>query len=110
MGFDFEDILGDTSYEDAVYEASLQCESNWDEEEDDYEDEIRYNEIIDTAIDMARMWGIMETLEGIPSMKEIPTKNDAENKENLVAWAEEYLNTEQTDMAVFLKEKLQEFI
>lgn len=66
--------------------------------------------VTDTAIELARMWGVMETLEDIPSMKEVPTNSDDKNKETLVAWAKEYVVTGQTDMLSFLKGKLQKFI
>lgn len=66
--------------------------------------------VTDTAIELARMWGVMETLEDIPSMKEVPTNSDDKNKETLVSWAEEYVVTGQTDMLRFLKGKLQKFI
>ena len=66
--------------------------------------------VTDTAIELARMWGVMETLEDIPSMKEVPTNSADKNKETLVSWAEEYVVTGQTDMLRFLKGKLQKFI
>ena len=40
--------------------------------------------VTDTAIELARMWGVMETLEDIPSMKEVPTNSDDKNKETHV--------------------------
>ena len=64
-------------------------------------------EIYETAINLARIWGVMETLENIPSMKEIPT-ND-ENMDSILSWAEEYVSTGQTDMLEFMKAKLNKY-
>lgn len=67
-------------------------------------------ELIDIAVEMARRWGVMETLEDIPSMHEIPTTGAEGNRENLLAWAKEYKDSEQTDMTLFLKKKLEELL
>lgn len=89
---------------------SIESSGNTVQEESVKLEIIQIDKLTETAIELARMWGIMETLEGIPSMKEIPTKREEENKESLIAWAEEYIATGQRDMMAFLESKLQEFV
>ncbi|MBQ6889195.1 MAG: hypothetical protein IJN54_16980 [Lachnospiraceae bacterium] len=67
-------------------------------------------EWIDIAIEMARRWGVMETLEDIPSMHEIPTIGAEGSRETLLAWAKEYMDSKQTDMTLFLKKKLDQLL
>lgn len=67
-------------------------------------------ELIDIAIEMARRWGVMETLEDIPSMHEIPTTDAEGSRETLLGWAKEYKDSKQTDMTLFLKKKLDELL
>ena len=42
-------------------------------------------EVYETAIKLARIWGVMETLENIPSMKEVPTTDENENIESVLS-------------------------
>ncbi len=62
--------------------------------------------LIGIAIEMARRWGVMETLEDLPSMHEIPVIGEDGIRETIFSWAKEYMDTKQTDMTLFLKEKL----
>ena len=64
-------------------------------------------EVYETAINLARIWGVMETLENIPNMKEVPTTD--ENMESILVWAEEFIVTEAPDMLEFMKEKLNKY-
>lgn len=66
-------------------------------------------EVYETAIKLARIWGVMEKLENIPSMKEVPTTDENENMESILSWAEEYVCTGKDDMLEFMKEKLNKY-
>lgn len=66
-------------------------------------------EVYETAIKLARIWGVMETLENIPSMKEVPTTDENQNMDSILSWAEEYVNSGQTDMLEFMKAKLNKY-
>lgn len=61
-------------------------------------------EVYEVAINLGRIWGVMETLENIPTMKEVPATDDT--MESILGWAEEYVNSGQTDMLEFMKAKL----
>lgn len=61
-------------------------------------------EVYEVAINLGRIWGVMETLENIPTMKELPATH--ETMESILGWAEEYVSSGQTDMLEFMKEKL----
>lgn len=67
-------------------------------------------ELIDIAIEMARRWGVMETLADIPSMHEIPTTGGEGSRETLLVWAKEYMDTKETDMTLFLQKKLDKLL
>lgn len=67
-------------------------------------------ELIDIAIEMARRWGVMETLADIPSMHEIPTTGGEKSRETLLVWAKEYMDTKETDMTLFLQKKLDKLL
>lgn len=60
-------------------------------------------EVYEVAINLGRIWGVMETLENIPTMKEVPATDDT--MESILCWAEEYVNSGQTDMLEFMKAK-----
>lgn len=62
-------------------------------------------EVYETAIRLARMWGVIQTLEEINEMEEFPTTD--ENVESIISWAEEYVESGQNDMFEFMKRKLQ---
>ena len=64
-------------------------------------------EVYEVAINLARIWGVMETLENIPTMKEVPTADDT--MECILGWAEEYVNSGKTDMLEFMKAKLNKY-
>lgn len=66
-------------------------------------------EVYETAINLARVWGVMEALEDIPSMKEVPTTDENENMESILSWAEEFIVTKAPDMLEFMKEKLNKY-
>lgn len=61
------------------------------------------------AVELARRWGVMETLENIPSMHEVPVSDRKNGNENLLAWAKEYIDAGETDMTVFLQKKLEKY-
>lgn len=58
------------------------------------------------AIQLARIWGIMETLGRFPPMDKAPVENGFRGEECLLKWAEEYVHTEQEDIVEFLKKKM----
>ena len=64
-------------------------------------------EVYEVAINLGRIWGVMETLENIPTMKELPATH--ETMESILGWAEEYVSSGQTDMLEFMKEKLNKY-
>ena len=61
-------------------------------------------DVYEVAINFGRIWGVMETLENIPTMKEVPATDDT--MESILGWEEEYVNSGQTDMIEFMKAKL----
>lgn len=63
-------------------------------------------EIMDTAIRIARVWGIMETLDDFPSMKHWPTKDEKTNIRVVRQWAIECIDMENTQLVEYLKNKL----
>ncbi len=66
-------------------------------------------ELYDTAIQLANVWGIVETLEDVPSIRTIPTNNQVENRLNVINMAREYISiTEDIDIVEFLKNKVLE--
>lgn len=58
--------------------------------------------LVDTAVNLARLYGIAETLEPLPHIS-----NDAVT-EKLLTWTREYLSSKETDLVQFFKEKITE--
>ncbi len=66
-------------------------------------------ELYDTVIQLANIWGIVETLEDVPSIRTIPTNNQVENRLYLINMAREYISiTEDIEIVEFLKNKVLE--
>lgn len=49
----------------------------------------------------ARMWGVMETLGNLPQ------QDFKETADVLISWAEEFVETGETDMVLFFQRKIQ---
>lgn len=64
------------------------------------------DEIVDTAIRIARVWGIMETLDDFPSMMHWPTKDERTNIRVVRSWAVECVDMENIQLVEYLKNKL----
>ena len=64
----------------------------------------RIYKICETAVEFARMWGIMETLD---SDERLSGKNFQERTGTIISWAEEFV-TSREDMLVFLQKKMKE--
>lgn len=60
-------------------------------------------QIYETAVQFARKWGVMETLDGT-----LPNQGTEENMNCMLAWATEFVNSGETDSADFFERKLNE--
>lgn len=59
--------------------------------------------IYETAVQFARKWGVMETLDGT-----LPNQGTEENMNCMIAWATEFVNSGETDSVDFFEHKLNE--
>lgn len=61
-------------------------------------------QVYETAICLARMWGVAETLEPLPN------RSFQEVKNTVIEWAEDYLTGKEPDLTVFFAGKIKELI
>lgn len=61
-------------------------------------------QVYETAICLARMWGVAETLEPLPN------RSFQEVKNTVIEWAEAYVTGKEQDLTVFFVRKMKEFI